>query len=377
MPAQFVTENPRDLRFFDTAKQVEVDHVDIDLNENAVNEVAEIFKTPLTGCYNWDYQIQENRIKRLYELGKELNWNADTDLDWSKPVGHASDEVRALQSGFSEYPPFLAMSKERQSEFLRHSEAWTDSQFLHGEQGALLVASQLVSCAPTYNAKLYAASQTFDEARHVETFNRFLQQKSGLMYPIDGALKSILDKILTDERWDLKFIGMQVVIEGLALAAFNTMKSLADPEGFRYDMLSLIIRDEARHVTFGIQYLEEYVKSLSQEEIEERAEFAYQACVVSRERLVPTDVFRHFDFDLEEARQVFLDGGATAQFRKLLFSRVIPNLRRIGLLTDKIRPKFEALGVLEYENLPDDADIDWAELSKPLYEEKEQNKAQA
>jgi len=367
MPATFVPQAPRDLRFFESAESIDVDGVDIDLTEQAVNEVAEIFNTPLTGCYNWDYQIQDNRIKRLYELGKELNWNADTDLDWDKPVGEAPLEVRALQSGFAEYPPYLAMSEERQKEFLEHSEAWTDSQFLHGEQGALLVASQLVSCAPTYNAKLYAASQTFDEARHVETFNRYLQQKKGIMYPIDGALKSLLDKILTDSRWDLKFIGMQVVIEGLALAAFNTIKSLVEPGGFKHDMLSLIIRDEARHVTFGINYLEEYVKSLSPEEIEDRAEFAYQACVVSRERLVPTDVFRHFDFDIEEARAVFLDGGAAASFRKLLFSRVIPNLRRIGLLTDTIRPKFEALGVLEYEHMPDDADIDWAELSKPLY----------
>ncbi len=367
MTAQFVEQAPRDLRFFDTASDMEVDNMDINLDEKAVNEVAEIFKTPLTGTFNWDYRIQEDRIKKLYELGKELNWNADTDLDWDKPIGEAEYEIRIIQSGFSEYQPFLDMPKERQLEFIRHQEAWTDSQFLHGEQGALLVASQLVSCAPTYNAKLYAASQTFDEARHVETFNRYLQQKKKMMYPIDGALKNIIDKILTDERWDLKFIGMQVVIEGLALAAFTTMKELVDPEGFKHDMLHLIIRDEARHVAFGIHYLAEYVQTLSQEEKEDRAEFAYQACVVSRERLVPTDVFREFGFDIEEARQVFLDGGAAAHFRKLLFSRVIPNLRRIGLLTDKIRPKFEALGILEYEDMPDDGDIDWAELSKPLY----------
>ncbi|GAA5316075.1 MAG: ferritin-like domain-containing protein [Candidatus Pelagadaptatus aseana] len=311
--------------------------------------------------------MQEDRILQLYKLGKELNWNADTDLDWDKPIGLADRDVRIFISGFSEYQPFLSMSTEEQDRFLAHMDAWTDSQFLHGEQGALLVASQLVSCAPTYNAKLYAASQTFDEARHVETFNRYLQKKAGIIYPIDGALKDIIDKILSDERWDLKFIGMQVVIEGLALAAFTTSKEYAQEGGFKKDMLELIIRDEARHVAFGIHYLSEYVKMLSDEEKEARAEFAYQACLVSRERLVPTDVFRNFGWDIEEARQVFLDGGALEHFRKLLFQRVIPNLRRIGLLTERIRPKFEALGILEYEDMPDDGDIDWAELSKPLY----------
>src|SRR5690606_283605 len=117
----------------------------------------------------------------------------------------------------------------------------------HGEQGALLVASQLVSCAPSFNAKLYASSQTFDEARHVEVFSRFIQQKIGFIYPVSASLKSILDKVLTDPRWDLKFIGMQILIEGLALGAFNTIKATTMDPVLR-QILSLVIRDEARHV---------------------------------------------------------------------------------------------------------------------------------
>ena len=219
------------------------------------------------------------------------------------------------------------------------------SQFLHGEQGALLVASQLASCAPTYNAKLYAASQTFDEARHVEVFNKYLQDKIGIHYPINPSLKLLLDKILTDERWDLKFIGMQIIIEGLALAAFQMLKAITkDP--LLKQLLHYVVRDEARHVTFGINYLEDYIKTLTPEEIEDRAEFAYEACVISRERLISTKTFD--------------------MFRNFLFSRVIPNLSRIGLLTDSVRPKFEALGLLEYEHAPDDFECDWGELKKPL-----------
>ena len=150
-------------------------------------------------------------------------------------------------------------------------------------------------------------------------------------------MKSIIDKILTDERWDMKFIGMQIVIEGLALSAFATARETT-PDPVLKDVVYLVTRDEARHVTFGVNYLEEFIKTLSDEEREERAQFAYEACAISRERLVATDVFRHFGWDVEEARKKVLDGFVMSTFRNLLFQRVIPNLGRIGLLTEKVRP---------------------------------------
>ena len=70
----------------------------------------------------------------------------------------------------------------------------------------------------------------------------------------------------------------------------------------------------------------------------------------------------------EEAREFQLNTATFDMFRNFLFSRVIPNLSRIGLLTEKVRPKFEALGLLEYESAPDDFECDWAELKKPLEE---------
>ena len=163
----------------------------------------------------------------------------------------------------------------------------------------------------------------------------------------------------------MKYIGMQIVIEGLALSAFNTTRETT-PDPVLKDVVYLVTRDEARHVTFGVNYLEEFVKTLSDEEREERAQFAYEACVVSRERLVATDVFRHFGWDVEEARKQVLEGFVMSTFRNLLFQRVIPNLGRIGLLTDNIRPKFEELGILEFENLATDGDIDWSKLERPL-----------
>tara|TARA_B100001250_G_scaffold326653_1_gene290687 strand:- start:1495 stop:2601 length:1107 start_codon:yes stop_codon:yes gene_type:complete len=349
---------PEDLLYFDE---------DLNLTQKQVEDVVEIFHTPLTGAYNWDYTVADNRIKKLYELGKELNWNGSIDLNWD--YTHPADE-RIIEPD-EELPhealdAYNDLSEEEKILFDRHSTAELMSQFLHGEQGALLVASQLASCAPTYNAKLYAASQTFDEARHVEVFNKYLQDKIGIHYPINPNLKLLLDKILTDERWDLKFIGMQIIIEGLALAAFQMLKSITkDP--LLKQLLHYVVRDEARHVTFGINYLEDFIKTLSPEEIEERAQFAYEACVISRDRLINTKAEQRFlKMSEDEAREFSLNTGSFELFRNFLFSRVIPNLSRIGLLTDSVRPKFEALGLLEYENAPDDFECDWAEMNKPL-----------
>jgi hypothetical protein len=357
MGVQFVIDTPSDVRYFDPEAP--------QLDAESAQQVAEIFQTPLTGAYNWDYKVQDDRIKKLYELGKQLNWDAQTDIDWSKPPTRLTPEQRDVVMPFKGYAPYDAMTEAQKEEFGTHMNAWTLAQFLHGEQGALLVASQLTSCAPTLNAKLYAASQTFDEARHVEVFNKYLQEKVGLMYPVDPALKSLLDKILTDPRWDLKFIGMQLIIEGLALAAFGTqVRTTRDP--LLKQVVELVMRDEGRHVAFGVNYLEDWIKVLPQEEIEDRAEFAYQACVIMRDRLFGMDVMREYGFDLEAARKHILDSVVINLFRELLFERLIPNLKRVGLITDRIRPKYEELGALKYEDLAGDVLIDWGHLESPL-----------
>ena len=351
-----VKETPRKIREFPVENE-------LGLSEQQVEDVAEIFQTPLTGAYNWDYTIQDNRIKRLYELGKELNWNAGTDIDWSQPMPDRGETPPPIF--WDDYKPYQELSNEDKFKFLQHRGSWSLSQFLHGEQGALLVASQLVSCAPTFNAKLYAASQTFDEARHVEAFNKYIQTRQRMMYPIGNGLKSLLDKILTDPRWDLKFIGMQIIIEGLALAAFNVARQGTNDPVFK-DMLYLIIRDEARHVTFGVNYLEEFIKTLSEEELEERAMFAYEACLVMRGRLMSADVYENFGWDKDDAQAFAQKADVANNFQHLLFTRVVPNLSRIGLLTEKVRPLYDELGVLEYENWPTDGDIDWVSLEQPL-----------
>lgn len=345
----------------------EFDDIEDRMTSEHVEDVREIFNTPLTGSYNWDYTVADNRIKRLYELGKELNWNGSIDLDWSNHIKRGDLPVKPEFDDLGNvYPEYNDMSEEEKREVSWHASAWGLSQFLHGEQGALLVASQLVSCAPTYQAKLYAASQCFDEARHVEVFNRYLQDVMGMSYPISPSLKALLDKGLTDPRWDLKFIAMQIIIEGLALAAFQSTKMSTSCPLLR-DLTHYVIRDEARHVTFGINYLEDFNKTLSKDEIEDRARFAYEACVIMRDRIQNYDLGKKFfGYSEQEAREAILKSGVNDDFRGLLFNRVMPNLKKIGLLTESVRPLYDELGLLEYEVAPSDFEIDWAEISKPL-----------
>ena len=362
MRIKIVDQPPRDVELNDHDDLAEK------MSQREIEHVVEIFNTPLTGSYNWDYSSADGRIKKLYNLGKQLNWNAEMDVDWSLDFPRQEFPTEPAMNPFNGFPQYEALSDEKKIEFVWHNHAWTLGQFLHGEQGALLVASQLTSCAPTFDAKLYAASQTFDEARHVEVFARYLKEKVGIFYPVNTHLKMLLDKVLTDPRWDLKFIGMQIIIEGLALAAFNTIKMISrDP--LLKDIIHLVIRDEARHVTFGVNYLEEFVQTLSDKEKEERAMFAYEACVVMRERLIATDVFAHFGWDVEACRQQVLKAEVMDNFRMLLFTRIIPNLKRIGLLTENVREKYEQLGILQFENLVDDGVIDWNDLERPLYDD--------
>ena len=356
MKVKVVENPPVDPREFDLPEGFKEEHLE---------DVVEIFNTPLVGHYNWDYTDADTRIKKLYELGKELNWNGSIDLDWSNGLKKGQPPLKAELIARME-GPLAALPEEERLEYMRHDQAWTLSQFLHGEQGAMLVASQLVSCAPTYQAKLYAASQTFDEARHVEVFARYIKEIHGIEYPINKSLKALIDKILSDERWDLKFIGMQIIIEGLALAAFQTTKETSNCPLLR-QLVHYVIRDEARHVTFGVNYLQEFLETLSEEEVEDRAMFAYEACVVMRARIINTELpARWFGMSEEEILEMVVNDDTQDMFNNMLFSRVMPNLKKIGLLTDKVLPLYEKLNLTSYIESESDFEIDWAELNKPL-----------
>ena len=143
----------------------------------------------------------------------------------------------------------------------RRSAAFMLSNFLHGEQGALMVAAQLVNAVPHMDGKFYAATQTLDEARHVEVFAAYIR-KLDEVYPIAPGLKQLLDNVLAADDWKKKAVGMQVVAEGLALYSFRDMRNQTE-EPLLKKLLTYVSRDEARHTGYGVKYLSAVVPTLS------------------------------------------------------------------------------------------------------------------
>jgi len=323
-------------------------------DRNAVERID----VPQSIAYNWEYANDRQRLVRLYENAKRDQWNATQRLDWSIDV----DPERGLlpDAAIGIYgTPIWASLDARQIERLRHEAlSWQLCQFLHGEQGALLATAQIVDAVPWYEAKQYGATQVMDEARHVEVYRRFIQEKLGVEYDVNRELKKLLDQILLDSRWDMKFLGMQIIVEGLALAAFGTMRDTTTNPLLR-DLTAAVMEDESRHVAFGVLSLREFCQDLSEKDRNEREEFVYEACVLMRDRISNREVWETMGLDADECIEHSDRSPIAQQFRYRLFSKIVPNVKSLGLLSNKQRARFEQLGILEYEtNTTSDVDHD-------------------
>jgi hypothetical protein len=301
-------------------------------------------------AYDWDYAAKRAELRTLYEKSKDLMWNARTDLDWSLDV---DPEDQIVADSFN--PIFgtdVWRKLDRKTEIprlRRHMASYILSNFLHGEQGALLATSQIVASAPTTDAKLYASAQVFDEARHVEAYDRYLTSKVELIYPVSKHLKQLLDTVLTDSRWDFKFLGMQILVEGVALGAFGLIHQTAQ-EPLIKRITQLIMQDEARHVAFGVMSLRGHYDGMAPSELRDREEFILESCRLLRDRFLAQEVWETVGLPQEECETAAKNSVIMQMFRKLLFSKIVPNVKRLGLLTPRIRRGFEELEILEYES---------------------------
>ena len=238
------------------------------------------------------------------------------------------------------------------AEVRRHTEAWRFSQFMHGEQGALISTAKVVQTVPDVDAKFYAATQVIDEARHVEVYQRYLYEKLDLVYPINPSLQALLENVISDSRWDMTLLGMQVLIEGLALAAFGLLRNKAQ-NALTRAVNAYVMQDEARHVMFGRVALRDYYPHLSAAERAEREEFCVEACYLLRDRFRAEEVWRTLDLPVDVQRDA-ADNAVQRQYRSHLFSRIVPILRDIGLWGPTIRQAFAAMDALRFA----DTDID-------------------
>jgi len=306
---------------------------------------------------DWQYELRKQNLLALYEKGKTLTWNAN-DLDWSIDVDPERLVRQRVAGGAatimnSVMNPPIHLSDEELVRMQLNMNAFMLSQFLHGEQGALIATAKIVQGVPWEEAKFYAANQVADEARHVEVYHRYLTEKLGLSYGVNRELRQLLDAIIEDPRWDMTFLGMQIMVEGLALAAFGVTRLQMADEPLIQDLIGRVMQDESRHVAFGVLSLADLYKEMTAAELREREDFVIEATHLLRDRLLMEAVFERLGWDV----RIWVDWAKTtpfmAGFRQMMFSKIVPNLKRLGLLTPRVREEYGKLGLLQFENMKD------------------------
>jgi hypothetical protein len=330
---------------------------------------TEAIASPMDTIFDWEYALTRQNLMSLYEKGKALSWNA-SDLDWSIDVNLekiAKDRVAGGSNDVFEQlldPPHK-LEPQQSVDLNLNINSWMLSQFLHGEQGALLATAKIVQGVPWEEAKWYAANQVQDEARHVEVYHRYLTEKMGRSFAVNRHLRVLLDQIISDSRWDMTYLGMQIMVEGLALAAFGLMKLEWPDEPLIQDITSRIMADESRHVAFGVLSLEHlYTRELTSAELREREEFVIEATHLMRDRLLMEDVFEYMGLDAKTWVAWSINTPFMRGFRQMLFSKIVPNLKRLGLLTPRVREEYQKLDLLRFEHLKDSSED--AEVSAPM-----------
>ncbi len=334
----------------------QVDNPQIVNNLQQLDRELETILTSFDTSYAWNYGSVKEGLRDLYEKAKRDQWNGTTQLDWKIQVDPESEIIPQAVNPLVGFAPYEKLNDKERNR-LRHAQLSLQlSQFLHGEQGALIVASQLVGGVPWIDAKYYAATQTMDEARHVEVFSRYLHEKLEWEWPITDSLKELLDATIKDSRWDFKYLGMQILIEGLAMAAFGSLYQMAK-EPLLKELLKYVMRDESRHVAFGVLSLRDYYQDMSESELADREDFIIYASELMRNRLVGSQIATAMGWDEEALKQVVLSSPTGRQFRQMLFMRVVPNLKKLGLLTPRVREAFQKLQILQFEDYdPESAD---------------------
>jgi len=356
------------------------------LADDAIDFGTAVHATRVGGdaIFTWDYERTREGLGKLYERAKTSQWNGSNDLDWSIDVDveKVAIEMQAaiaqLRERLVSLPnsPLKSWGDEQWTKLAIEAFNWRMSQFLHGEQGALICTAKIVETVPWIDAKYYASTQVMDEARHVEVFARYLDTKLEGHYPVNPALQLLIDDIIADSRWDMTYMGMQIMIEGLALAAFGFMHAFTE-EPLLKQLLRYVMSDEARHVAFGVLSLQEYYQGLDGNEIRERQEFAFEAALRMRDRLMMHAVWEQCGIEREAITRMLFEvkKPGVNPFQAALFSKIVPNCKKLGLLDAGdgwLRDRFTEIGVIEYEDAPD-TEVEYALLDAVAHDRETAN----
>jgi len=307
-------------------------------------------EVPLALHWTWEYGSEVEELRQLYERGKRSQWNAETDLDWS--ILFPREEWFLPRQGASLLAGVLdsmgaddATCREAAWDEFAH----TMSQLLHGEQAALQLCGQLTNACPTMDQKWYAGSQVIDEVRHVEVMSKFLARKMGVLYPVSPTIKILLDKLLAAPTWKLKTLGMQCLFEGIAVGIFDIIKTMTTNPLLK-EMLRRVELDEARHAAFGILTMRRLVEDATPEEMAAFEEFAFEileALNANQQLDMLHDLGPKYGLDPEACVRVvhslpnWVDLNA-----EVYMHTVIPNLVRLGLVTERTEERYRKLGIM-------------------------------
>jgi hypothetical protein len=339
-------------------------------SDDQVSEAIRVVNDHAPRAFLWEYQRERPQLVKLYGKATTSQWSSVTDLDWSTPVDVEQiidweAPVMVLAKAAKDLPgsPLASWGEREFTQLGIESLKAQLSQFVHGEQGAMLTAAKIVETVPWIDAKYYAATQTMDEARHTEVFHRYLDEKVGDVYPMSPFLQGQVFGLLEDDRWDIAYLGMQIIIESLALAAFGDLLRRTEEPLLR-KLLRYVLADEARHVAFGILTLGEHYQELSAAELKERQEFLAENTLRNRMRSSTPEMWERLGVDLDVVRPFLHEAAATigvnpnAGFQRAFFSKLVPNVRKLGLLDANdghLRRLWGEAGLLEFEFADDTA----------------------
>ncbi len=299
-----------------------------------------------------DYSGSDEQLNNLYEKAKQQQWNA-SDYDWSYQLKHDNPldmpDQTLLVYGT---PLWNDMGAQEQGEVRRHFQAWTLSQILHGEQAAMLCAVKLAQAEEELAARMCACAQAFDEARHIEVYSRLVNDKVAILYPVSSALRSLLENTVTSRALDITNLGMQILVEGLALAIFQNIVAYSrDP--FIKAIVGKIQRDEARHFAVGrITLRRLYNGGLERQEMQVREDFLQESIHVLYEHLCADDVWETLGHNRREGGRAVRESRIANVLRRAMFQRLVPSIRDLGLLSPAVSAQLEQLGMLDYAALP-------------------------
>ncbi len=305
--------------------------------------------------FRWEYEDVRDNLKSLYKKGKKLQWDVDTRIDWTQDLDPENPQELPDES----IPIYGSdiwdrLNDKERANLRHHMQAWQLSQFMHGEQGALICTAKIVQQVPDIDSKFYASTQVMDEARHVEAYSRLLHEKFDLAYPITPTLKALLGDVLSDSRWDMTYLGMQILVEGLALAAFADIRDQAK-NSLAASVNAYVMQDEARHVAFGRLALRDFYPHITQKERDEREEFAVDACYLMRDRFLSEEVWETLGLPVEECVAFVDRSHEMREFRSRLFTRIVPAMKDIGLWGPKIRRAYSHMGIIGFADVDLDA----------------------